>query len=260
MTEEKPLVPGTLAAASRDLGLAPTPWRFDEDVTRAFDDMLERSIPQYDVMRRWVADVANRYVKAGMWIVDLGCSRGEALVPLVAQHGARNKFMGVELSEPMLDAARKRFEGYIDAGVVRINRFDLRREYPQVPSCVTLAILTLQFVPIEHRQRIVRSAYRNLMPGGALIVVEKVLGSTADLDELMVDLYQRHKIERGYTRDEVDRKALALEGVLVPVTARWNEEMIRAAGFEQVDCFWRWMNFAAWVAVKEERDPEWRDR
>ena len=27
-------------------------------------------------------------------------------------------------------------------------------------------------------------------------------------------------------------------------------EGLRDAGFKEVDCFWRWMNFAAWVAIK----------
>jgi tRNA (cmo5U34)-methyltransferase len=44
---------------------------------------------------------------------------------------------------------------------------------------------------------------------------------------------------------------LALEGVLVPVTAAWNEQLLKGAGFSQVECFWRWMNFAGWVAVKD---------
>ena len=39
-------------------------------------------------------------------------------------------------------------------------------------------------------------------------------------------------------------------GVLVPVTAHWNEELLRQEGFTSVDCFWRHLNFAGWVAVK----------
>jgi tRNA (cmo5U34)-methyltransferase len=39
----------------------------------------------------------------------------------------------------------------------------------------------------------------------------------------------------------------------VPVTAGWNEEMLRGAGFQEIDCFWRWLNFAGWVAVKSGR-------
>ena len=57
-------------------------------------------------------------------------------------------------------------------------------------------------------------------------------------------------------RDRIDAQVsaasrdLSLEGVLVPVTARWNEELLREEGFTSVDCFWRHLNFAGWVAVK----------
>jgi tRNA (cmo5U34)-methyltransferase len=68
----------------------------------------------------------------------------------------------------------------------------------------------------------------------------------------MVEEHLAMKARNGHTPDEIDRKRLALEGVLVPVTAPWNEELLRAAGFAQIDCVWRWQNFAAWVAV---RDP-----
>jgi DNA (cytosine-5)-methyltransferase 1 len=57
------------------------------------------------------------------------------------------------------------------------------------------------------------------------------------------------KAEQGYTHEQIARKRLALEGVLVPVTARWNEELLTAAGFRSVECVWRALNFAAWVAV-----------
>ncbi len=56
----------------------------------------------------------------------------------------------------------------------------------------------------------------------------------------------------GYTREEIDRKRLSLEGVRVPLTARWNEELMQQAGFTRIDCFWRWMDFAGWVGVKDE--------
>ncbi|GAB7188362.1 hypothetical protein ATKI12_8193 [Kitasatospora sp. Ki12] len=29
-----------------------------------------------------------------------------------------------------------------------------------------------------------------------------------------------------------------------------NVELLGQAGFQRVDCFWRWMNFAGWIAVK----------
>ena len=82
-----------------------------------------------------------------------------------------------------------------------------------------LSVLTLIFVPIECRQSLLSKVYRALLPGGALIVVEKVLGATAEIDELMVRLYYDKKRESGYTQEQIERKRLSLQGVLVPVTA-----------------------------------------
>lgn len=225
-------------------------WEFDGEVAHVFDDMLARSIPQYDIMRQACYDLACQYRQPKTDIVDLGCSRGEAIARLVEKYGAWNHFTGVEVSQPMLEACRKRFEGYINASVVDIKELDLRTSYPAVKASVTLCVLTLQFTPIEYRQRILRSIYNSLVPGGALILVEKVLGADADLNEVMVKLYYELKASNGYTQEQIERKRLSLEGVLVPVTAKWNEELLKMAGFTYVDCFWRWFNFAGWVAIK----------
>lgn len=226
-------------------------WEFGTDVTAVFDDMLERSVPQYAVMRDAVFSVAAPFHQEGTDIVDLGCSRGGAVAPFVDAYGAHNRFFLCDVSEPMLEAARERFKGYLGCGVMRVENLDLREKYPPVLACITLSILTLQFTPIEYRQRIVRNVYKRTAPGGVFILVEKVLGATAEIDSLMVDVYYGMKRGHGYTEDQIERKRLSLEGVLVPVTAAWNEGLLRMAGFCYVDCFWRWMNFAGWIAVKE---------
>lgn len=226
-------------------------WAFDESVTNVFEDMLQRSIPQYEVMRAAVQGIARRHRRDGLDVVDLGCSRGDAMEPLVQEFGTRNRFVGVEVSEPMLRICRARFRTMIEHGVVEVLPLDLRREYPGARACVTLCVLTLQFVPIEHRQRLVRRAFEHTAPGGALVLVEKVLGAGDLLDSMMVDAYYAMKGVNGYGAEEIERKRLSLEGVLVPVTAKWNEDLLRTAGFGHVDCFWRWMNFAGWVAVRE---------
>jgi tRNA (cmo5U34)-methyltransferase len=86
--------------------------------------------------------------------------------------------------------------------------------------------------------------------GGAVIVAEKVLGATARIDRTLVANYHAMKQEHGYSQEAIERKRLSLEGVLVPVTAAWNVELLHQAGFRQVDCFWAWMNFRAFVAIR----------
>lgn len=241
----------TTATKPRDTGYAPDRWAFDDEVTRVFDDMLARSIPQLETMRGLVTDISAAFVRPLSAILDLGCSRGESLAPLIARFGTANTYVGVEVSEPMLDAARARFEDLIAAGVVTIMPLDLRSSYPDIRPSVVLSVLALMFVPINYRQRIVADVYRSLTPGGAFILVEKLLGYGPTIERVMVDRYHAFKAANGYTADEIERKRLALEGVQVPMTAAWNEDMLRAAGFRQVDCFWRWMNFAGWVATRD---------
>jgi tRNA (cmo5U34)-methyltransferase len=226
-------------------------WAFDSAVTAAFDDMLRRSIPQYEIMRQLCFDLGCPHVEPGTSIVDLGCSRGEALAPFVNRYGAGVHHVGVEVSEPMLAVARERFSGYIKCGVVDIRSEDLRVSYPPVRASLTLCILTLQFIPIEYRQRVLLDIFHSTVAGGALILVEKVLGSSEPVDKLLRDRYWALKKEQGYTQDQIDRKRLALEGVLVPVTAAWNEQLVLSAGFRKVECFWRFLNFAGWIAIKD---------
>ena len=231
---------------------------FDQEVADSFDDMLVRSIPQYHVMRDAVTEIACSYLQPGRDVLDLGCSRGEAIAriyeSLTSEHRRlQTRLVGIEIAQSMLAAARTRFVG---EELVEIVEHDLRERLPVFNGHnfgVVLSVLTLQFVPIEYRQRRLADAYRALVPGGALVVVEKVLGATDELDRLMVEHYYAQKRDMGYSDDQIERKRLALEGVLVPVTARWNEELLRDAGFSDVDCFWRWMNFAGWVAVKAHR-------
>jgi tRNA (cmo5U34)-methyltransferase len=226
------------------------PWAFDDEVTNVFDDMLERSIPQYDTMRSLVFELGKEFVPANGTVVDLGCSRGGALAPFVAAFGDQAAYVGVEVSPPMLDACRKRFTAEIDAGSVSLLDLDLRTGYPSVEATLTLSVLTLQFVPMEHRPRVVREAYEHTAPGGAFVLVEKVLGTSGRTDQLMTRLYASLKRANGYGDEAIERKRLSLEGVLIPVAADWNEDLLARGGFEEVECFWRCLNFAGWIGIK----------
>lgn len=235
-------------------------WRFDESVTAVFDDMLARSIPQLGAMRHSVFQVASHLVQPSTHIVDLGCALGASMAPLIDRFGGHNRYVGIEASEPMATACRRRMQSFIDAGLVEIRNVDLRTGYPDVQASVTLAVLTLMFVPADDRLQTLTSAYRHTTPGGALILVEKILGNDSTTDGLLVDLYHDHKESMGYTREEIDRKHMALRDVLVPRSAAANEQMLRQSGFTHVDCFWRCLNFCAWVAVKGEPQGEQRRR
>ena len=175
-------------------------WQFDENVSACFEDMLNGSIPQIEIMRKAVTDLAARYLMPNSDVLDLGSSRGDAISPLLDRASPSTKFYGLEVSEPMRNIARHRFQLVEDR--VKIIDFDLRdsMENLHVSPSVVLSVLTMQFVPLEYRQGAFLDVYKKLRAGGAFILVEKVLGSCAEIDEDLVSLYYEGKRANGYSR------------------------------------------------------------
>ncbi len=220
-------------------------WEFDDTVTKIFDDMLARSIPDFYEMRTLVSDIAASYNPKT--ILDLGCSRG-GQIAMLQEKLPEAHFLGIDCSAPMVDASTKRFA---EKDRVEIKNLDLRREFPVGKFDCCLSVLTLQFVPIEYRLNLLKKIYDSLNPGGVFILVEKILGASVRIDELLVLNYLDMKKKNGYSKVEIDRKRLSLEGVLVPVTDNWNRELCKLSGFSEMDCFWRYLNFSAYVSIKD---------
>lgn len=220
-------------------------WEFDEEVTEVFDDMLERSIPNYHTMRDLTFKIGKKYVQKDTSIVDIGCSRGGALSHFLKLD---NDLVGIEISKPMYEAAKNRFKGCSN---VKILNEDITINFPKnIKSSLILSVLTLQFTPIEYRFKILNDCYESLTDGGALILVEKVLGDGSKIDDTLVETYYDMKSQNKYTQEQIQNKRKSLEGVLVPVTSKWNEDLLKKTGFKDVECFWRCLNFAGWIAVK----------
>ena len=233
-------------------------WEFDADVADCFANMLSRSIPQYDVMREASANLTVDIIKQNNQyrdfnILDIGCSDGLMIQSLLQRlKGNKGRILGVDVSEPMIEKAIERFKPVNDVSSisVAIQNMDLRYVFPKNNYDVITSILSIQFIPIEYRQTILQNVYDNLVPGGAFIFVEKVLGNTAELNKLFVKEYYDLKKQNGYTEEQIERKRLSLEGVLVPVTSDWNKSLLQQAGFRQIDDFWRYMNFVGYIAIK----------
>lgn len=221
-------------------------WEFNEDVAACFANMLERSIPDYKSMRALVYKAGGRFIQPDTLVVDLGCSTGLAVEPFVEKYKDQNDFLLIDNAPAMADACRERFAGNPS---VRVEHGNVWNYLPfKDKASLVLSVLSLQFMPTAYRQRMIADIYDSMTPGGAFIFVEKIIGE--NLDDLMVELYYEMKRENGYTEEQIMEKRRSLENVLSPLKAEWNVDMLRAAGFRQVEMFWRCLNFCGWIAVK----------
>ena len=88
------------------------------------------------------------------------------------------------------------------------------------------------------------------MPGGALILSEKLRFEDPELDALHVGMYHAFKRANGYSASEIARKRAALEAVLVPDTLAEHEARLRRAGFARTSVWFQCFNFVSLVAIR----------
>lgn len=232
----------------KDEIIATSQWKFSEDVASVFEDMLERSIPDYDSMRQLLYRMAKNFLTSHSNVLDIGCSTGLSSEYLIKNSGVNNiEYFLIDVSDPMLKMCSKMYEGYKN---VNVNKWDITEGCPVFKCSVIICCLTLQFVPIEYRQKIVSSIYDSLNKGGALFLVEKVIGNSHVIDKTMAQEYYEIKREHSYTEKQIESKRQSLAGTLVPLTYKMNESLLQVAGFTKIDTFWRYLNFCGMIAVK----------
>ncbi|MCF6204943.1 MAG: carboxy-S-adenosyl-L-methionine synthase CmoA [Methylococcaceae bacterium] len=234
----------------------PEDFVFDEKVVKVFDDMVSRSVPFYNEIQTLQTQLVLDFVSEPSSVVcDLGCSTGTT-IDLILKNPLCNdsvQFIGYDNSNPMLNKARNKLSDGVKNKRVELINADLNA-LPELPPChVVLMNWTLQFVRPIDRENLLRNVFNALKPGGALFISEKILGSSPQLNRQYIDHYLQFKKSRGgYSNEENQRKREALENVLVPYRLDENYRLLNRCGFEQVDTYFRWLNFACIIAVKTE--------
>jgi len=223
---------------------------FGESTARVFDDMLDRSIPQYDELQRMIGELAAEFATPGSRVYDLGCSTGLTLKSLDLAVDKDATLVGVDYSGAMLDKARENLRHQHDSKRLLLEHADLNDGVSVSNASVVVLNLTLQFVRPLNRESLLRSIIEGLNPGGILILVEKVLGSDALLNRLWIKLYYDMKMRNGYSETEIAKKRESLENVLIPYRPDENIKILARNGLDNVDMFFKWYNFAGFLGVK----------
>lgn len=225
-------------------------FQFTEEVAEVFDDMLIRSVPLYLEQQMIIQELGKRFYAPGTAGYDLGCSTGTTLInlgrELMDQHP---RLIGYDNSLPMVEKARERIRRRNLETVVEVRCGDIE-EIPLEPASLMTLCWTLQFIRPLDRERLIRRLYESLVSGGALIITEKVLTGSPATNQLFIDRYYEFKKRNGYSNEEIARKREALENVLVPFRIDENVRLFRRAGFQIVDTFFQWYNFAGFLCVK----------
>ncbi|MDL2268927.1 carboxy-S-adenosyl-L-methionine synthase CmoA [Desulfosarcina sp. OttesenSCG-928-A07] len=227
-----------------------SPFVFDAAVARVFDNMIRRSIPFYEALIHHQARLIQRFYRPGMRLYDLGCSTGTLVLTLLSRMPDSDiQVVAVDTSRPMLDVFETRLGASPDPDRVTLQEADIRGIKMDRAFAVVVNF-TLQFIPPEDRDALLRRIYKALLPGGILLLSEKTVHADAGFSDLQTEFYYRFKRENGYSELEISQKREALEKILIPETVSRHEDRMQQCGFSAVDAFLKWFNFCAWICRK----------
>jgi len=227
-------------------------FNFGTETTAVFDDMVDRSVPFYAEIQRMVAELSVDFATDNSTIYDLGCSTGTTMVCIDERLAPELnvRITGVDSSSAMLEKAREKLNRRPVHRGYDLLCEDLNRGVEISNASVVIMNLTLQFIRPLYRERLIRSISDGMRKQGALILVEKVMGEDSVFNRLFIQHYYEMKKRHGYTEMEIAQKREALENVLIPYRLKENEQLLREAGFEQIDVFFKWYNFCGIIAVR----------
>jgi len=231
---------------------------FNPEVADVFEDMLERSVPYYHEVKSMTASLIRYYYEqeAGTdkkIIYDLGSSTG-ALAYTLSQkfQGTPFYYTGIDNSPAMVEKAVDIFSRNPGRPEHQIKFLcdDILSFHYENPF-VFVSNYTIQFLRPMERLPFLRKLYQSLAPGGVFLMSEKVLENNSGYSRAFQKLYYDFKKENGYSEMEIAGKREALENVLIPYRTDENIQMLSEAGFDYIDLYFKWFNFASFIAIKK---------
>ncbi|WP_372371054.1 carboxy-S-adenosyl-L-methionine synthase CmoA [Candidatus Uabimicrobium sp. HlEnr_7] len=213
---------------------------FDKEVVNVFDNMITRSVPGYQTIVQMISMMAEKYTQQNTCIYDLGCSLG------TVSDAIRSKFdapiIAVDSSLEMIECAKKNLSSYDNIEILCGDVCDI----DITNASVIVMNFTMQFIPRQKREKLLRKIYNGLVPNGILILSEKIQENT----NLLIDLHLNFKQDQGYSLLEIEQKKQALQNVMVIDSVEQHQQRLQKVGFCFNQLWFQCFNFVSFFSQK----------
>jgi tRNA (cmo5U34)-methyltransferase len=200
-----------------------------------YDAQIRRFIPYYDDMLATGVELLAALAPAGGHVLDLGGGTG-ALSAAVLDGLPGVRVTVLDVDREMLGEARRRLSGYGDRVAFKEGSF-----LDPLPSAdAVVASLALHHVhDLETKTELYRVIHNALSNGGVLLNLDAAVSEGARLNALVFDRWAQRMSEHGITDSQARGHFAAWSGEDRYFPLEVELGALRAAGFDEVECFWR---------------------
>ncbi len=185
-----------------------TDWMF-APIASEFRSHVREQLPWYEVATSLTCDLATHFITRSSAVYDLGAADGNigrSLSQVLKQREC--DFIPIEADPTMA-------ETYTGPGTVVV-RDAADVEY--LPFSVTISFLTLMFLAPPDRKRLLARIIKSCEPGGAIILVERMLPMGGEAGLAFTRSVLIEKLRNGADPAAVATKEVSLAGVQRPLS------------------------------------------
>lgn len=218
---------------------------FDRAAQR-YDHARRQLVPRFDDFYGTAVSLIPFGRDAAIRVLDLGAGTG-ILSALIAESFPRARFTLVDVSEEMLDRARRRFAS--DAARFEFHALDLSEARLWGRYEAVVSALAIHHVSDEAKRRLFRNIHEVLSEGGVFINADQVLGATAEIDGEYKAAWLRQVREQGVEEGDL---AAALERMEEDEMSTLGSQMaiLAEVGFRNVHCWYKNYGFVVYSGRK----------
>lgn len=166
-------------------------------------------------------------------VLDLGTGDGRLLALLKIQRPSVES-VAIDFSPTMLEAVKNRFQ---DDSTVQIIDHNLDETLPELGSFdAIISSFAIHHLSHHRKHSLYVEIFNLLQPGGVFCNLEHVASPTVRLHEKFLEAI-------GVTPSQDDPSNQLLD---VETQLKW----LRNTGFEDVDCYWKWLELALLIGFK----------
>ncbi|WP_145406368.1 class I SAM-dependent methyltransferase [Paenibacillus xylanexedens] len=213
-------------------------------VAQDYDLQRKQLIPCFDDFYGMTLDLMESPLDSPR-ILDLGAGTG-LLSGMVLQKYPNARLTLIDISDQMLEGARRRFDGVnqVQYVVGDYSKYNFTSSYDMIISSLSIHHLTH-----ADKKHVFGTVYKLLEPGGHFINADQVQGRTPDTDTY----YRQRWLEAIYGSGLSDEAISAsIERRKVDINATLEDQLVwlEEAGFSVADCMYKYLDFAVFFAQK----------